>query len=69
MTTFERVAQLKQQAIELLLNERERIDSELSQLGYGQEKAPSGKRRGRRPKNLTEPEAPEPDASRSETIQ
>jgi len=47
MTALEQVAQLKQQAIELLLNEREQIDSELNQLGYGQENAPSGKRRGR----------------------
>ena len=40
MTVLEQVAQLKQQAIELLLNEREQIDSELNQLGYGQENAP-----------------------------
>ena len=51
MTALEQVAQLKQQAIELLLNEREHIDSELNQLGYGQENAPSGKRRGRPTKN------------------
>jgi hypothetical protein len=57
MTTLEQVAQLKQQAIELLLNERERIDSELNQLGYGQENAPSGKRRGRKPKVVIETEA------------
>lgn len=69
MSVLDQVASLKQHAIELLLNERERIDSELNQLGYGQEKAPSGKRRGRRPKNFTQPEAPEPDASRSGTIQ
>jgi hypothetical protein len=57
MTTLEQVAQLKQQAIELLLNERERIDTELNQLGYGQENAPSGKRRGRKPKVVIETEA------------
>ena len=56
MTALEQVAQLKQQAIELLLNEREHIDSELNQLGYGQENAPSGKRRGRRPKAFIEQE-------------
>jgi hypothetical protein len=56
MTVFEQVTQLKQQAIDLLLNEREHIDSELNQLGYGQENAPSGKRRGRRPKAVIEPE-------------
>jgi hypothetical protein len=65
MTALEQVAQLKQQAIELLLNEREQIDSELNQLGYGQENAPSGKRRGRRPKNVTEQEVPESAASHS----
>jgi hypothetical protein len=57
MTALEQVAQLKQQAVELLLREREHIDSELHQLGYGQEKAPSGKRRGRRPKAIIEAEA------------
>ena len=56
MTALEQVAQLKQQAIELLLNEREHIDSELNQLVYGQENAPSGKRRGRRPKAIIESE-------------
>jgi hypothetical protein len=56
MTALEQVAQLKQQAIELLLNEREQIDSELNQLGYGQENAPSGKRRGRRSKAVIEAE-------------
>ena len=56
MTALEQVAQLKQQAIKLLLNEREHIDSELNQLGYGQENAPSGKRRGRRPKAVIETE-------------
>lgn len=56
MTALEQVAQLKQQAIELLLNEREHIDAELNQLGYGQENAPSGKRRGRRPKAAIESE-------------
>ena len=65
MTVFEQVAQLKQQAIELLLNEREHIDSELNQLGYGQENAPSGKRRGRRPKAVIESGAPVLDASHS----
>ena len=65
MSALDKVAQLKQQAIDLLISERERIDAELNQLGYGQENTPTGKRRGRRPKNLTEPEAPEPDASHS----
>jgi len=65
MTALEQVAQLKQQAIQLLLNEREHIDSELNQLGYGQENAPSGKRRGRRPKALIESENLALDASHS----
>ena len=45
MTTFEQVAQLKQQAVELLLSERERIDAELAILQV--EKTPAQKRRGR----------------------
>lgn len=65
MTTLEQVAQLKQQAIDLLLNEREHIDSELNQLGYGQENAPSGKKRGRRPKAAIESEDLALDVSRS----
>lgn len=69
MTIIEQAEELRQQAISLLMEERDQIDAQLALLGYGQEKAPSGKRRGRRPKNFTEPEAPEPDASRSETIQ
>ena len=45
MTTFEQVAQLKQQAVELLLSERERIDAELAILQV--EKTHAQKRRGR----------------------
>jgi hypothetical protein len=56
MTALEQVAQMKQQAIDVLLNERELIDQELSSLGHGQGKAPSGKRRGRRPKAVIESE-------------
>ena len=65
MTALEQVAQLKQQAIDMLLNEREHIDSELNQLGYGQENAPSGKRRGRRPKAGIKSEGLAPAASHS----
>ena len=65
MSALDQVAQLKQQAIELLINERDRIDAELNQLGYGQENAPSGKRRGRRPKGVMEQEALSLDASHS----
>ena len=65
MTALEQVAQLKQQAIDLLLNEREQIESELNQLGYGQENAPSGKRRGRKPKAVIESEVPALVASHS----
>jgi hypothetical protein len=65
MTTMERAEELRQQAISLLIGERDQIEAQLALLGYGQEKAPSGKRRGRRPKNLTEPEAPVLDASHS----
>jgi hypothetical protein len=50
---------LKQQAIDLLLNEREQIDRELSKLGHGDGQIK--KRRGR-PPNIQSPQekAPEP---------
>ena len=47
MSVLEQVAQLKTQAVELLLSERDRIDAELAILG--QEKATTQKRRGRPP--------------------
>jgi hypothetical protein len=50
MSALTDVATLKQQAIALLLDERQKIDLELEQLGYGKENAPTQKRRGRRPK-------------------
>lgn len=53
MTALEQVAALKQQAVTILLNERERIDTELSLLG-ATEKGP-GKKRGPKPRT-TEPE-------------
>ena len=49
MTAIKQAHDLKQQAIDLLLNEREKIDQELQQLGHGEIKSPS-KRRGRPPK-------------------
>ena len=52
MNALESVQLLKTQAIDLLLNEREQIDQELNQLGYGKEKAP-GKKRGRPSKQLS----------------
>ncbi|HMH13488.1 MAG TPA: hypothetical protein VK578_10305 [Edaphobacter sp.] len=48
MTALEQVEQLTQQAITILLAEREQIDKRLSQLGYGQVSTPA-KRRGRPP--------------------
>jgi hypothetical protein len=50
MTAIEQAEDLRQQAIALLLDERGRIDAQLTTLGYGQEKAPLSKKRGRKPK-------------------
>ena len=54
MTAREQAEELKRQAIDLLLKEREAIDAELKALGYGQEKAAPQKRRGRPPKATLE---------------
>jgi hypothetical protein len=65
MTTLEKVEDLRQQAIGLLLSEREQIDQRLNQLGHGQQKAAPSKRRGRPPKSIQpdaksiQPEGPE----------
>lgn len=56
MTAREQAEQLRQQAIQTLLEEREAIDKMLGTLGYG-ENAPAGKRRGRRPKQRDPQEA------------
>ena len=48
MTTREQAEQLRQQAIQTLIDEKEAIDKMLKTLGYGE--SPTGKRRGRRPK-------------------
>ena len=50
MTAREQADELKRQAIDLLLKERDAIDAELKALGYGQEKTAPQKRRGRPPK-------------------
>jgi hypothetical protein len=47
MTALEQATELQEKAILILMTEREIIDARLTQLGYGQEKAPNGKRRGR----------------------
>ena len=49
MTAREQAEQLRQQAIQTLVEEKEAIDKMLKTLGYG-ENPPAGKRRGRRPK-------------------
>jgi hypothetical protein len=54
METLDKVALLRQQAIDLLLLDREIIDEQLNQLGYGKENAPAQKRRGRKPKQSAE---------------
>lgn len=48
MTAREQAEELKRQAIDLLLKEREAIDAELKALGYGQENATTPKRRADR---------------------
>jgi hypothetical protein len=65
MTAIEQAQELQRQAVEILIAERGRIDDQLAQLGHGQEKAPSGKKRGRKPKSTTPPaELPfRPDSS------
>ena len=50
MTAREQAEQLRQQAIQTLLEEKEAIDKMLGTLGYG-ENTPTAKRRGRRPKH------------------
>jgi hypothetical protein len=57
MTAIEQAEELRQKAISLLIAERDQIEERLIQLGYGQEKAPLGKKRGRKPKNATTPPA------------
>ena len=54
MTAREQAEELKRQAIDLLLKEREAIDAELKMLGYGQENPTPQKRRGRPPKTALE---------------
>lgn len=49
MTAREQAEELRQRAIQTLLEEKEAIDKMLATLGYG-ETMPSAKRRGRRPK-------------------
>jgi len=49
MTAREQAEQLRQQAIQTLLEEKEAIDGMLGTLGYG-ENVPAMKRRGRPPK-------------------
>jgi len=70
MTPREQAEELKRQAIDLLLKEREAIDAELKILGYGQEKAAPQKRRGRPPKaNLEADQGKEHQAeSQAETL-
>jgi hypothetical protein len=50
MTAREQAEELKRQAIDLLLRERDTIEAELKALGYGKENSATVKRRGRPPK-------------------
>jgi hypothetical protein len=51
MTAREHAEELRQQAIQTLLDEKKAIDGMLRTLGY-EETAPAEKRRGRRPRHL-----------------
>ena len=53
MTAIEQAQSLQQQAIAILIAEREQIDAHLAQLGYGEKNAPLGKKRGRPVKQLS----------------
>jgi hypothetical protein len=65
MNAIEQAEDLRRQAIAILVKERDEIDTGLAQLGHGQEKAPLGKKRGRKPK--IQAEALGLPASHSET--
>ena len=67
MTALEKAEGLRQEAINLLLDERKRIDESLAQLGHAQEQKSPGKRRGRPPK--TQEEVPAPSVDRCEMTQ
>ncbi len=53
MSAIDQASELTTQAIQILLAERQRIDDILKQLGHGQEKTTTMKRRGRPPKELS----------------
>ncbi len=67
MSAIQQSEQLRQQAIELLLTEREAIDNQLATLGHGQEKTAPSKRRGRPPN--PKPEDLELPSGRSDMTQ
>jgi hypothetical protein len=56
MTAREQAEELKRQAIDVLLRERDAIEAELKALGYGKENTVNGKKRGRPPKATLEAE-------------
>jgi hypothetical protein len=58
VTAIERANELTQQAIAILLAEREKIDAHLAQLGYGKDLT-LGKKRGRPAKNTLHQPSPE----------
>ena len=68
MSAIEQAEELRQQAVQLLLAEQELIGERLLQLGYEQENSPVGKRRGRRAKVATEPDAKVNDAPPPEKL-
>jgi hypothetical protein len=63
MSAREEAEELRQKAIETLLDEKHAIEEQLKLLGYGQEKAPTQKRRGRPPKGGASPQGVDGDAN------
>jgi hypothetical protein len=58
MTAIEQAQELQQQAVAILLAEREKIDTHLTQLGYGREMT-RGTKRGRPVKNAIQQQVTE----------
>ena len=65
MSVIQKSEELRQQAIELLITEREAIDNQLSTLGHGQEKTALTKKRGR-PRKEAQEEGQPPSSDHSE---
>lgn len=58
MTALEQAAELQERAVGILLAERDAIDARLQQLGYGDIKTTTIKRRGRPPRAISPSDQP-----------